>query len=99
MNREKFIDAATEYENDHFVVTIYNGDEIYGRFKMNTVSIEEYDDEIVIYGDDNDFVILPDETIEIVAMDDGDEIEFLFGSGDQKIGITFPQQSECSHDI
>ena len=88
MIKQKFTDTATEFENDRCVVTIYNNHEIISRFKLNIINIDEYDDEFIIYGDNNDFVILDCNNI-IQNIDGYDEIEFLFGSGSMKIGISF----------
>ena len=88
MLREKFLDTIDEFDNCKFTITIYHNDEIISRFKIKETSIEEYDDEIVIYGEQNDFIILNCQDINIETGEDN-EIEFLFGTGDRRIGVEF----------
>lgn len=88
MNREQFVDKVMNCGNSKLAITIYNGDEISVRFKMYAESFNDYDDEFVIYGVENDFVIL-DATNIITQIDEYDETEFMFGAGDHKIGIIF----------
>jgi len=87
MNREKFL-SILEIA-DLIVATFYNEDEINCRIKMAVGSFEEYDDEIIIRGEVNDFLILKTDNIEI-SMDEYGNSEFLFTTGNQKIGVEFP---------
>lgn len=86
-NKEKFLNALEEYDNDKLVITVHDGDEISCRFKISISTIDEYDDEIIIRGDDNDFVILSGEPKNIIE-DEIDE-EFLFRNGNQILEVEF----------
>lgn len=88
MNRDQFVSKVMNYGNSKLAITIYNGDEISVRFKMYAESFNDYDDEFVIYGVENDFVIL-DATNITIQIDEYDETEFIFGADDHKIGIVF----------
>lgn len=70
------------------VATIYVNDEPIAEFKLDIGVIDEYDDEIIIYSDNNDFVVLDNSNI-IENVDEFDETEFIFGSDGHKIGIVF----------
>ena len=85
MIKEKFFNSVTYGK---ILVTFYRNGEICGRFKMDCVSVDDFDDEIVIYGNENESVIL--DANEIVSQtDEDDEIEFLFGAAGNQTGITF----------
>ena len=85
MIKDKFLETSS----DQCIVTIYNGDEILCRFKFNITNVQDYDDEIIFYGDNNDFVIL-DLNHMATQPDEYYNTEYLFGSDRCKIGITFP---------
>ena len=88
MNRDKIYSAIDKLSGNQITITIYRGDEICGRFKMEVLSTDEYDDEVIIYGNDNQSVVLSLYDVDIMSGEEN-EIEFLFGTGPIKYGVTF----------
>lgn len=86
MIRENLLAIAEN--NDVVSVTFYNDDEPIGSCKIIMSSIEDYDDEIIIRGMYNDFVIINCSTLEI-TIDEYDIHEFIFRAGQNKIGLSF----------
>ena len=85
MNRRKFFDMLDNHDN--LKVIFYKDLEIITMFDMSIESIEEYDDEIVIRGMGNTFVILGGEPK--ANINDDLEEEFIFDKGDVRVGIIF----------
>ena len=85
MNRRKFFDMLDNHDN--LKVIFYKDLEIIAMFDMSIESIEEYDDEIVIRGMGNTFVILDGEPK--ANINDDLEEEFIFDKGDVRVGIIF----------
>ena len=85
MGKEMFFDMLGEYDN--FKVIFYNGLEILSMFDMSIENVEEYDDEIIIRGVGNSFVILTGEP-DIITNDDLEK-EFIFNEEEVRIGIIF----------
>ena len=88
MLREKFLDAIDEFENYEITITTYYNGEIISRYKIVDTSVEEYDDEIIIHGNKNDFVVLNCQDINKEIGEDN-VIEYLFGTGEFNIGVEF----------
>ena len=86
---DRFLEAVGELGDKQLAGVIYSGDEPLIRFKMNITSVNTFDDEIVIYGEDNDFIILCGEPT-MVHDEEEDKIVFLFTNSGQKIEIEFP---------
>jgi len=83
MDREKFFEMVGEYNN--LTVIFYNGDEIPAMTHMDIVSVEDYDEEILIRGNGSDFIMLyGDPELKEEPFDD---TEYLFGEGNFHIGI------------
>ena len=80
-----FFDMLDDY--DVFKVIIYKDPEIITMYDMNIESIEEYDDEVVIRGTGNSFIILVGEPD--IIMNDDSEKEFIFYEGEIRVGIIF----------
>lgn len=85
MSREKFFDMLDDYDN--LKVIIYKKPEIISMFDMSVEGIEEYDDEIIIRGMGNTFIILVGEP-EIITNDNLEE-EFIFHEGEMGVGVIF----------
>ena len=83
MLRETFLDLLGNYGN--ITITFYSGDEIPAIVKMDVISIEDYNDEIVVRGENGEFVILQGEPEETSSPVDGKE--FIFTNNDLKIGV------------
>ena len=83
MLKDTFLNQLGNYGNA--VITFYNKDEIPAVMKMNVISFEDYDDEIIIRGDNGEFVILPGDPEEDLYFDE--EKEFVFSLNDLKIGV------------
>ena len=75
MNREMLFEALDECVNDMITVTFYNYDEICGIFKMEILSVDEFDDEVILYGDRNQHVVIPLGNVDVID-DDDDVREF-----------------------
>ena len=83
MKRDDFLNQVGECNN--IKVTFYNEEEIPAIVDLDVVSVEDYDDEIVIRGSGNTFVILsgnPD-----ICSSGNDKKEFMFSQGFLKIGV------------
>ena len=86
MEIEKFYEMFGRFDN--LKVTVYYGDEIPAIFNITDVTVEEYDDELIIRGIGNTFVILKGDP-RITKSEIDDEEEFVFNSGEMLLGITF----------
>ena len=79
MLKEKFFETLGA--SDQVTATIYVEEEIPAIFKMSIVSVDDFDDEICIRGEDDEFIILPgDPTVD-------EEGEYVFDKGIYQIGI------------
>ena len=85
MTREMFLEMLDEHSS--FIAIVYVGDEIPLKVDMNVIGVEDYDDEIVIRGDKNTFIILPGNP-EVHEEPFGD-VEFVFTQDPYQIGVTF----------
>jgi hypothetical protein len=83
MDREKIIDLIGEYDN--LTAVFYMGDEIPAMHHMDILSVEDYDDEIVVRGTGSDYVILTGNPK--VKEDPYGDTEYIFGTGNYRIGI------------
>ena len=77
MLREKFLETLDEYAGENITVVTYYVDEMYGRKTIAVITVEDYDDEIVIRGEGTDFVVLNCKHINMNTEEEN-EIEFLF---------------------
>ena len=84
MTREMFLNALDEHNN--LTAVVYVGDEIPLKVDMNVMSVEDYDDEIVVRGDRNTFIILPGDPE--VHEEPFDETEFVFTQDSYQVGVT-----------
>ena len=83
MMKDNFLDLLGNYGNA--VITFYNGDEIPAITKMSVISFDDYDDEIVVRGENGEYVVLPGDPEEKTS---DDEKEFVFTlMNDLKIGV------------
>lgn len=85
MKREQFFDVLGEH--DCLIAFVHNNDEVLAKFDLNVVSVNEYDDEIVIWGDGTSFIVLqgdPEEGHNLPG-----ETEYVFKNGNYKVGIVF----------
>ena len=85
MNKELFFNMFDNYDN--FKVIIYKKEEIISMFNINMGGIEDYDDEIIVRGMDNSFIILIGDP-EVIINDDLEK-EFIFHEGEIEVGIIF----------
>ena len=85
MGKELFFDMLDNH--DILKVILYKELEILSMFDMNIENIEEYDDEIVIRGSGNSFIILTGEP-EVIINNDLEK-EFIFNKDKTHIGIIF----------
>ena len=80
--KEQFFELLGEH--DKINVAFYVGQDLPAMLKMNVVSVEDYDDEIVVRGDGGEFIILPGDPV----FNEEDE-EYIFGKEIFQIGIKF----------
>ena len=83
MKKDIFLNLAGEYGNA--TITFYYEEEIPAIMKMSIISVEDYDDEIVLRGENGEFVILSGDIEEV--SDPTDKKEFIFGNNIFKIGV------------
>lgn len=83
MEREKFLNFLGEYNN--LTIIFYYFDEIPAILKIEIESLEEYDDEIIIRGNNNTYIILQGEPTMI--KNEENEEEYVFKNGNLNIGV------------
>ena len=88
MLKDKFLDAIDECPDENITIVTYYKDEMYGRRTMPVISIEDYDDEIVIRGEKNDYILLNCGNIDMKTGEEN-EIEFLFTIDDFTTAVEF----------
>ena len=84
MNKEKFFDTLGEC--DILTIILYCNEEIPAKFNLNVVSVEDYDDEIIVRGDGTSFVSLQGEPR---IIEDLGDTEFIFKNGNCEVGVVF----------
>ena len=90
MDKKEFMRNLTERESDIIVVTIYSKDIVVVMFKMNILSVEENENEIVIHDDYNNFISLNTQNIRKGFDEDSGQDYFVFGDNDYKVDVIFP---------
>ena len=88
--KEFFMHNLTERESDIIVVTIYSKNMVVGMFKMNILSVEENENEIVIHDDYNNFISLNTQNIMKGFDEDSGQYYFVFGDNDCRVDVIFP---------
>ena len=87
MNKTDFLFDISNRERDLMVVSIYNNAGIISMQKMNIMSVEEYDDEVTIRDDYNNFVVLNVKDVNKSIDDDLGEIIYTFGDNNFMIDV------------